>query len=231
MIRFIILLLLPLAVFSQKKNRNDFYAEDESVNLFAFIGEKISIEEFDPNENNKVTKIEIDTITGDTSWVVTTSYCMDRAFNAKYKVVEPFFNKLPGDTVTFTVYDHYGRPDFENYNNVILYISKYDDGVTFYHQKYQFDPVYKDKKGTWTGIFVFRGVMDLRDNSKAKYFKIKTRIFDEDISNYDKQYIEIAFPKPYYKIRNNIATPVLGATVEELFRLKKEGVFKSSNLF
>src|SRR5690606_23900840 len=131
MIRFIILLLLPLAVFSQKKNRNDFYAEDESVNLFAFIGEKISIEEFDPNENNKVTKIEIDTITGDTSWVVTTSYCMDRAFNAKYKVVEPVFNKLPGDTVTFTVYDHYGRPDFENYNNVILYISKYDDGVTF----------------------------------------------------------------------------------------------------
>lgn len=230
MIRLIILFLLPLAVYSQKKNRNDFYAEDESVNLFAFIGEKISIEEFDPNSDNKVKHIEIDTITGDTSWVVTTTYNMDRAFNAKYRILKPIFNKLPGDTVTFTVYDHYGMPDFANYNQVILYISK-DDIGKFYHQKYQFDPVYKDKNGIWTGIFVFRSIMDFRDNSKAKYFKIKTRLFDEDISNYDDQYIEISFPKPFYKVKNNIARPVLGTTIQELFRLKKEGVFKSRSLF
>lgn len=98
---------------------SEFKMEDDSVNLYVFIGEKISVIEFDPNENN--TLIEIDSITGDT--IRRMSYVMDNGFKNKYKVVKNVFNDLKTDTIEFVAYDHYGRPGFENYNNVILYIS------------------------------------------------------------------------------------------------------------
>ena len=41
----------------------DFYLEDRSVNLYAFIGEKISVEEFAPNKKN--TRITINPVTKD----------------------------------------------------------------------------------------------------------------------------------------------------------------------
>ena len=227
MMKLIILLLLPLALFSQN---NDFYTEDKSVNLFAFIGEKISIEQTDPDYDCEIHSIEIDSVKGDTLWKMTKIAVMDNAYRATYKVIEPVFNKVLNDTIVFIVYDHYGRPDFENYNHVLLYVSKNQNG-SFYHQKYQFDPVYTDKAGNWTGIFIFRNVSDFEDNQKAKNFKIKTNVFDEDITNYNAQYVEIAFPKPFYKIKNNIARPVLGASIEELFRLKKENVFQYRELF
>ncbi|KGO91248.1 hypothetical protein Q766_19010 [Flavobacterium subsaxonicum WB 4.1-42 = DSM 21790] len=122
--KFIILLLLfALQGYSQKTN---FYEEDTKVNLFAFIGQKISIEEFDPNLDNKKTIIEIDKNTGDTVTSVKTSYSMDRAFIAKYKVIQPVFNNLKQDTISFAVYDHYGTPEFAEFDNVIIYISAYN---------------------------------------------------------------------------------------------------------
>lgn len=127
---------------------SEFKMEDDSVNLFAFIGEKISVTEFDPNENN--TRIEIDSITGDT--IRRMSYALDNGFRNKYKVLKNVFNDLKTDTIDFVAYDHYGRPGFENYENVILYISLNKDKGYYYHQKYQYDPVQKTKKGTWKGL-------------------------------------------------------------------------------
>ncbi len=121
---------------------------NESVNLYAFIGEKISVTEFDPNENN--TRIEIDSISGDT--IRRVSYFMDSGFKSKYKVVKNVFNNLKTDTIEFVAYDHYGRPVFENYKNVILYISLNKEKGNYYHQKYQFDPVEKTRNGTWKGL-------------------------------------------------------------------------------
>ena len=121
---------------------------NESINLYAFIGEKISVTEFDPNENN--TRIEIDSISGDT--IRRVSYVMDSGFKSKYKVVKNVFNDLKTDTIEFVAYDHYGRPGFENYKNVILYISLNKEKGNYYHQKYQFDPVEKTRNGTWKGL-------------------------------------------------------------------------------
>lgn len=130
------------------KTEGEFSLQDDSVNLYAFIGEKISVTEFDPNVNN--TRLEINSITGDTIRKV--RYVMDEGFKCKYKVIKNIFNDLKTDTIEFEAYDHYGRPAFEKYENVILYISLDKDKGTYYHQKYQFDVVRETKDGNWKGL-------------------------------------------------------------------------------
>ena len=130
-------------------NQSKMKSKRDSVNLYAFVGKKISLTRFDPDENN--TRIEIDSITGDTIKIVTIS--KDEGFKAKYKVLKNIFNNLKSDIVEFTVYDHYGRPDFEKYNNVILYISRDANEEEYYHKKYQFDPLMIDEEtGFWIGL-------------------------------------------------------------------------------
>lgn len=131
-------------------NESDFTIKNDSINLFAFIGQKISITEFDPNENNE--RIEIDSLTGVT--IRRVSYVMDNGFKNKYKVIKNVFNDLKRDTIEFVAYDHYGRPGFENYENVILYVSLNKEKGNYYQQKYQFDPVEKTKNGKWKGLKV-----------------------------------------------------------------------------
>ncbi len=113
-----------------KKGKRKFYEEDIEKNLFAFIGKKISVNEFDPNENNSF--YTIDSLTNEI--IKHTSVVMDRAFRATYQVIQPVFNDLQLDTIEFIAYDHYGRPAFENYPYVILYLSKAEDGQ-YFHQK------------------------------------------------------------------------------------------------
>ncbi|OEY71719.1 hypothetical protein [Salegentibacter salarius] len=142
-----ILILVLSCKSTDLKSEAEFPVVDESVNLYAFIGEKISITEFDPNENP--IRIEIDSVTGDT--LRFKSFVMDNAFNNRYKVVKNIFNKLETDTVDFVAYDHYGRPGFEDVKDVLLYLSWNEEKGHYYHQKYQFDSVVKNDKGTWTG--------------------------------------------------------------------------------
>lgn len=125
----------------------NFSKENDSINLYAFIGQKISVTEFDPNLDN--VQIEIDSISGDTIRHV--NYVMDNGFKAKYKVLKNVFNDLKTDTINFVAYDHYGRPGFENYEYVLLYISLNKEKGNYYHQKYQFDPIEK-KNGKWKGL-------------------------------------------------------------------------------
>lgn len=126
----------------------EFKMNDDSVNLYAFIGEKISVIEFTPYDNNSLN--EIDSITGEN--IQKMSIGLDNGFKIKYKVVKNVFNDLKTDTIEFVAYDHYGRPKFENYQNVILYISFNRKKGHYYHQKYQYDPVLKTKDGTWKGL-------------------------------------------------------------------------------
>lgn len=128
------ILLLALMFFlgcnSQKQiAESNFYQEDKNLNLYAFIGKKISVEEIlnnkqkikDPNSNDSIIIIN-----------------MDEAFICKYQILQNVFNKISKDTIEFEAYDHYGSPDFKNYEYVLLYLSKDTDGK-FTHMKYQFD--------------------------------------------------------------------------------------------
>ena len=85
------------------------YEEDSKVNLYAFIGKKVSITEFDPDV--RFEKFEIDSLTGDT--VFSRGYFMDYYYDAKYEVVEKLYNDVESDTIDFLVRNHYGRPFFE----------------------------------------------------------------------------------------------------------------------
>ena len=171
MIRLLSLLLIISQVsFGQLESKKAQLMKDGSVNLFAFVAQKISLDEFDPNANHKQPiSIEVDSTTGDTI-VRKKSYIMDHAFEAKYKVIQPVFNDLKTDTIVFKAYDHYGRPAFEMYSTVLLYISKSEDGSYYFHQKYQFDPLYKTKNSSWTGK---------NGESLQKLFKIKKVVFKE----------------------------------------------------
>ena len=154
-------------VFSQTNSKQFFYESNDTVNLFAFIGRKISITEFDPKKKGLKEKIEIDSITGDS--IIRRSYTMDYAFNAKYIILKPVFNNLKADTVDFVVYDHYGRPGFENYETVLLYISKSKEGDFYFHQKYQYDELHKSSKGIWKGK---KG-----ESIQCLFLKRKTEVF------------------------------------------------------
>ena len=135
--------------FGQLKPESKPLLVDSSINLFAFVAQKISLEEFDPNYKQPI-KVEVDSTTGDTI-VTKRSFIMDNAFEVKYKIIQAVFNDLKTDTIVFKAYDHYGRPAFEMYSTVLLYISKSEDGSYYFHQKYQFDPLYKTKNRSWTG--------------------------------------------------------------------------------
>lgn len=147
----LLILLISNCCVGQSQTRKEPSMSDSSVNLFAFIAKKVSIKEFDPNEKySQPISIEIDSASGDTI-VRRMSYIMDFAFEAKYVILQPVFNDLKVDTITFNIYDHYGRPAFEKYSNVLLYISKSEDGLHYFLQKYQFDPVYKSTNHSWVG--------------------------------------------------------------------------------
>jgi hypothetical protein len=143
-----ILMILISCKSTKIGSESEFKITNDSVNLYAFIGEKLSVIEFDPNENNE--RIEIDSITGDT--LIFKNWVMDSGFKCKYKVLKNVYNELETDTVEFEAYDHYGRPAFENYENAILYLSYSEEDKKYYHQKYIFDPIKKDKNGKWKGL-------------------------------------------------------------------------------
>lgn len=166
-----ILSILSLIIYSCGFSQidNSLPIKNDSVNLYVFVGEKISIIKFDPNKDlEKSGKLQIDSVSGDT--MISSVYVMDEAFDAKYKVVGSVFNDLKADTIEFKVYDHYGRPAFEKYQTVLLYISKSQEGDHFFHQKYLFDILIKDKNGNWGGKNgeSIKELFDLKKNSVLK---------------------------------------------------------------
>ncbi|GAB3720639.1 hypothetical protein [Flavobacterium koreense] len=205
----------------------DYYKENANINLFAFIGEKISIEEFNPN-TTKQDKIEIDPKTGDT--LIRKSYVIDRAFKLKYKVVKNLYNDLKVDTIEFVAYDHYGIPNFAEFKNVILYISKSQDDKYYYHQKYQFNAIYKTKENEWIGLLNFGNRYLIDEGKKLILKKIKLdKIANVDIKNMRKVYVEYYYPEPFYKIKKNNAIPILGLPINDLLKYKIKNIIDANN--
>lgn len=109
--------------------------------LYIFIGKKISVIKFNPNENSeKIVGKEFDKEIGDSINIVIKKVVMDEAFLCRYQVMENLHNTLP-KVIEFEAYDHYGRPDFEQYDEVILYLYQNKNGK-FYHKKYTYNRIY-----------------------------------------------------------------------------------------
>ena len=176
--------------------------------LFVFIGERIEVKELTDEKD-----------------------IMDAKFLAKYKILERVCGDFPGNTIEFTVYDHYGRPDFENYKTVMLYVSEHEG--KYYHEKYQFAPLYKTKDGRWAGPYDSwdYAYTDIANNP------VKPQIIDFaeevafSVAGWKKRDIQAKFPTPFYKIVDTNAIAIYGNYIPELFELKKRGVLTARGLY
>lgn len=154
---------------------------------------------------------------------------MDIKFDADYKIVKNIYGNYSKDTIHFVAYDHYGRPEFGNYEYVMLFVSKYCDEL--FHQKYQFYNVYRTVDNKWAAPYQTSDYSRLDTLSNIKPVKIlfKTPV-EFDISTASKEWIEEHYPSPYYKIENGKAIAVYGNYVPELLELKKQTVLKARNI-
>ncbi|WP_413665373.1 hypothetical protein ACG1BZ_09350 [Microbulbifer sp. CNSA002] len=185
-------------------------SDTEGSKYFVFIGQRISLEPVPPKEGEVL---------------------FDSQFLATYRIVDPYRGAYQGSEIEFTVFDHYGRPPFSNYEHVLLYVVKHDG--RYYHSKYQFTPVYKTKSGKWAGAYaVYDYTHSYNENTKIKPVRIE---FSEpvviDITGYEKEDIIKWFPEPYYKIEGGSAVAVYGNYIDELFLLKQNGVLKARGDF
>ena len=176
---FFLLILSILFGCSTPKQINDYYAENDEVNLFAFVGKKISVIEFDPNKEQIGKKI-YDSLTGDT--IIRKSYIMDGGYHCKYVIIKNVFNNPKIDTIDFVAYDHYGNPAFSKYEITLLYISKSQNGNYYFHQKYQFDYLENNSEGKFYGY-----TYEKKERKKRIIFKNKKIASLEDLFTKKKE--------------------------------------------
>ena len=202
---------------------------NKNINLYAFVGKKISVTEFDPNENQEdvqTGEYEIDEETRDTLKIARKRSIMDGAFKCKYKVVKKMFNYLETDTVEFFAYDHYGAPGFAERDTVILYLSKSENGSHYFHQKYQYDQVYRNRKGHYYSYPKFNG------NESPEIIEGMTgfdKTFSDekyDVSHLDAEAIKMYYPPKFYKIENNFAIPIKAIYLNRLTNYRLSTTFK-----
>jgi|LakMenEpi03Aug12_release.lakeMendotaPanAssembly.Ray.scaffolds.fasta_scaffold748677_1 hypothetical protein len=175
-----ILILLSLNGCSPpKKILSNYHSEDKNVNLYAFVGKKISVTEFDPNAENKGEEV-IDKVTGEK--IIRKNYIMDAGFRCKYLILKNVFNNLENDTIEFVAYDHYGRPHFEEQEYVLLYISKSSKDNQYFHQKYQFDYLEQNPEGIFYGY-----TYTIKQRKKYITYKNKKMASLEDLFNKKKE--------------------------------------------
>ena len=214
----VLLVLLAITVFSYKCRSGgseplipkDYTYKNEKENtLFVFVGQKIEVKLI-PYEQGS----------------------MDAGFKAKYKVLQKVYGDYSGNTIEFNAYDHYGEPPFAKFDHVLLFVSEYEG--KFYHQKYTYDPLFKTKDGRWAGPYS----EDYRHpyNASTNVTPVKIDFADEvsfPIKTKDEDGTEMThiYPEPYYKKIGNKAFAIYGNYIEELFKLKKDGVLTARELF
>jgi len=186
------------------------YGINDTTLLFAFVGEKISVDHLPSKQNS-----------------------FDNGFKAKYLILKKVYGNFSQDTIEFVAYDHYGMPPFSKFKNVLLYVSA--DSGTYYHQKYMYNDVYKTKDGRWAGTYASEDYKHgYNRHTKIKPVKIvfATKVsFPIKTVDEQGQQISYSYPKPYFKIVGDSAFPVYGNHVEDLVSLKKTGILTARGMF
>jgi len=189
----------------------DLTNENEKKNtLFVFVGEKIEVRDL-PYKS------------GD----------FDLGFTAKYKILQRVYGKYDKNIIEFEAYDHYGKPDFARYEDVLMFVS--EENGKYYMEKYMFNDVYKTKNGRWAGgysIEDYGHIYNTKTTVKPEKIDfVKEVSYPTTIINYSGKNIHLSYPAPYYKTVGDRAFVVYGNFVEDLFRLKKNGVLTARKLF
>lgn len=186
------------------------YGTGHNNPLFAFVGEKISIEPLPYKQGS-----------------------MDNGFKAKFAIIKKIYGSFPEDTIEFLVYDHYGTPAFSNFKNVLLYVSA-DSGI-YYHQKYLYNDVYQTKDGRWAGTYADDDYAHTY-NKRTKIRPVKIEFAEKvgyplELTDTEGNQLVFSVTEPFYKKVGDSAIAVYGNYAEDLFDLKKTGVLTARELF
>jgi len=175
-------------------------------NVYIFVGQKLKVDhEPDPYYCNVL-------------W-------MDSRFTAEYKILEQKVGQYGRDTMRFTVFDHYGKPNFSKYEHVLLFVSEYCG--TLYHDKYQYFELYKTVEGKWASPGdPYKYDSYHRKNIVAQHIRFADTVWF-DVSGLSETSIKQQYPEPFYKIEKQKAIPLMGSYVDDLITVKKERVFKA----
>lgn len=180
--------------------------------IYAFVGEKIVVRRAEPKY-----------------YCNTTVITMDNEYDCAYKVLDNIHGKYPADTIRFTAYDHYGRPYFSGFKNVLLYI--YEQCGRLIHLKYEFSDVYKTADNRWAAPY---RADDTQMNDTGNIILCQVIPFagpvEFDISGLTEASVLKNYPGPYYRIAGDKAIAVYGYYVNDLFELKKRTMLKSKGM-
>ena len=186
-------------------------ADDTSRNLLVFVGERIEVRQVANTPPPGV-------------------LALDLKFEARYKVRAVIFGAYTEDDIRFSAFDHYGRPAFANYETVMLYVSRYDGQL--FHQKYQFNPVYRTADDRWAGCGdpyqhepeVHRGALRARpiDFQPEVAFSVSGLALDV---------VKTRYPSEYFVRSGDVMKCIAGAYAEQLFQIKRNGVLKARGVF
>ena len=155
-------------------------------------------------------------------------------FTAHYRVLERICGDYYKDTITFTVYDHYGFPAFGYYQHVLLYLDVTKHGI--FHEMYLYSDLYKTKEGKWASPYSVLDHERLDENERSKIKPEKIDFTDEvsySTEGFTRARTNQVFPEPYYKIdkTRKRAIAVFGNYVPELFEIQKETVLNARRFF
>jgi hypothetical protein len=201
-----------LFIISCKSNKAPLFAKDgkneneRNNNLLVFVTEPIGWEYLPPDSTS-----------------------MDEGFKVKCKIIQNIYGEYNYETIEFESYDHYGVPAFLKYKNVLLFLVK--KGEKYYQVKYQFNDVYKTKNGRWAGVY-WSNIKPNNSNIKLEKIEFQDTIFFPAI--YKDEYgddEDFPYGEPYFKLVGNKKIPIYGNYVEEIFKIKKEGIFSDWGYF
>lgn len=155
---------------------------------------------------------------------------VDAKFMVTYDVLHVLCGPSPLSRIEFEVYDHYGTPAFAEFETVLLYVSR-DDG-RWLHLKYLYNPVYEVEDGTWAGCgdpYAHEPEVD-RGTLRTTPARFKNEVSFSVLNLTDEQIGE-QYPREYFTRRGDLAICTAGASINDLFAIKRSGVLRARGLF
>lgn len=188
-------------------------AESEpEENLIVFVGEKISVEQFEPVLGPNTIRV-------------------DGAFKAKFRIKQMVYGHYDGEIIEFEAYDHYGVPAFAGFAHSLLFVSRHDGKL--YHQKYQFYPVFLNRSGVWAGCGPV-GESDTKDRRGIAWAR-PMRFGPEAYLPLGEHWWDYPTPREFsrrdFRLDEDKAYCLTGTPVQDLFEVKKRTVLKARGMF
>jgi hypothetical protein len=180
--------------------------------LFVFVGEKLEVTEVPPPPDPP-----------DSGTLIIR---LDYQYRARYRVLDRICGEFKEDVIEFDAFDHWGYPAFARYETILLYVSRLGD--RYYHQKYQFNDVYRTRSGEWASCGdPYRREPEVhRGNIQAVAIEFEEPL-QYSVAGLSEEQIAERFPAEYFSREGDYVACKAGATADVLYTVKRLGVLKS----